>query len=185
MFTYYDIDDAPVESKPFMEKAKAAVGMVPNLHRVLAEAPVTYESYLSVYGLFTSKATLSPVEQQVVMMTSNFQNNCHYCVPAHSFAMKRAKMPDEVIEALREGTDIPDAKLQALHVFTKEVMDKKGHVGDERLNAFLAAGYERRHALEVISGLAAKLISNFSNALANVEVDDVLKPMAWTHPSQR
>jgi len=94
-------------------------------------------------------------------------------------------MPDDIIEALREGTDIPDAKLQALRVFTKEVIDKKGHVGDERLNTFLAAGYEKRHALEVIAGLAAKLISNFSNALANVEVDDVLKPMAWTHPSQR
>jgi len=185
MFTYYDIDDAPAESKPFMEKAKATVGMVPNLHKVLAEAPVTYESYLSVYGLFTTKSTLSPVEQQVVMMTSNFENNCHYCVPAHSFAMKRAKMPEEVIEALREGTEIPDAKLQALHVFTKEVLDKRGHVGDERLNTFLAAGFEKRHALEVIAGLAAKLISNFSNALANVEVDDVLKPMAWTHPSQR
>jgi len=185
MFTYYDIDNAPAESKPLMEKAKATVGMVPNLHRVLAEAPVTYESYISTYGLFTTKATLNPVEQQVVMMTSNFENNCHYCMPAHSFAMKRAKMPDDIIEALREGTDIPDAKLQALRVFTKEVIDKKGHVGDERLNTFLAAGYEKRHALEVIAGLAAKLISNFSNALANVEVDDVLKPMAWTHPSQR
>jgi len=158
MFTYYDIDNAPAESKPLMEKAKATVGMVPNLHRVLAEAPVTYESYISTYGLFTTKATLSPVEQQVVMMTSNFENNCHYCMPAHSFAMKRAKMPDDIIEALREGTDI---------------------------HTFLAAGYEKRHALEVIAGLAAKLISNFSNALANVEVDDVLKPMAWTHPSQR
>jgi len=47
MFTYYDIDDAPTESKPFMEKAKATVGMVPNLHRVLAEAPVI--SLRSVY----------------------------------------------------------------------------------------------------------------------------------------
>jgi len=185
MFTYYDLDNAPEESKPFMENAKATVGMIPNLHRVLAEAPVTYEAYLSVYGLFTSKSTLSPIEQQVVMMTSNFENNCHYCMPAHSFAMKRGKMPDEVIEALREGTEIPDAKLEALRVFTKELLDKRGHVGNDKLNAFLAAGFEKRHALEVIAGLSAKLISNFSNALANVEVDDVLKPMAWTHPSER
>jgi len=185
MFTYYDLDNAPEGSKPLMEKAKAAVGMVPNLHRVLAEAPVTYEAYVTTYGLFTSKATLSPIEQQVVMMTSNFENNCHYCIPAHSFAMKRAKMPDDVIEALREGTEIQDQKLQALRTFTKDVLDKRGHVGDARLQEFLDAGFEKRHALEVIAGLAAKLISNFSNALSHVELDDVMKPMAWTHPSQR
>ncbi len=80
--------------------------------------------------------TLSPLEQQVVFMTSNFENKCHYCIPGHTWMMKAGKMPDEVIEALREGTPIPDAKLQALHDFTKELLDNRGHIGDDRLQAF-------------------------------------------------
>jgi len=62
---------------------------------------------------------LSPLEQQVVFMTANFENNCHYCVPGHTWMMKASKMPDDVIDALREGTELPDAKLQALQITPK------------------------------------------------------------------
>ena len=94
-------------------------------------------------------------------------------------------MPDEVIEALREGTPIPDAKLQALHDFTKELLDNRGHIGDDRLQAFLDAGFTQRQALEVLTGLAAKLISNFTNALAHTQPDKPFEKFAWTHPSVR
>ncbi|GAA5216841.1 carboxymuconolactone decarboxylase family protein [Corallincola platygyrae] len=185
MFTYYDIDNAPEASKPLMEQSLKGFGMLPNLHKILAEAPATYEAYNTIFNLFMKSTTLSPVEQQVVFMTANFENNCHYCVPGHTWMMKAGKMPDEVIEALREGTPIPDPKLQALHDYTKALLDQRGHIGDEKLQAFLNAGYSKRQALEVLTGLASKLISNFTNALTHTEVDEPMKPFAWTHPSER
>ncbi|MBW8192634.1 carboxymuconolactone decarboxylase family protein [Neiella marina] len=185
MFTLHDVDSAPEQSKPLMEQSLKAFGMLPNLHRVLAEAPATYEAYNTTFGLFMQNTSLSPLEQQVVFMTANFENNCHYCVPGHTWMMKAGEMPDQVIEALREGTAIPDAKLQALHDFTKALLDNRGHIGEQGLNDFLAAGYTKQQALEVLTGLAAKLISNFTNALAGTEVDEPMKPFAWTHPSQR
>lgn len=121
----------------------------------------------------------------MVFMTANFENNCHYCVPGHTWMMKSAKMPDDVIEALREGTDIPDAKLQALHDFTKQLLDQRGHIGDEKLDAFLSAGYTKRQALEVLTGLSSKLISNFANALAHTNVDEAMMPYDWKHPTDR
>ena len=185
MFTYHEIDTAPEESKPLMEASLKGFGMIPNLHKVLAEAPATYEAYNTVFNLFMKNTTLSPLEQQVVFMTANFENNCHYCVPGHTWMMHAGKMPEEVIEALREGTDIPDAKLQALHLYAKELLDNRGHIGDDRLQAFLEAGYNKRQALEVLTGLSAKLISNFTNALAHTEPDAAFQKYAWTHPSER
>ncbi|OXY83155.1 carboxymuconolactone decarboxylase family protein [Oceanimonas doudoroffii] len=185
MFEYYEIDTAPAESKPLMEESKKGFGMIPNLHKILAEAPATYEAYNTTFSLFMKKTTLTPLEQQVVFMTSNFENNCHYCVPGHTWMMKSAGMPEEVIEALREGTRIPDARLQALHDFTKALLDQRGHIGDEQLQAFLDAGFTRRQALEVLTGLASKLISNFTNALTHTEVDAAMQPYAWTHPAER
>ncbi|AJR05627.1 hypothetical protein H744_1c0602 [Photobacterium gaetbulicola Gung47] len=99
--------------------------------------------------------------------------------------MKAGKMPEDVIEALREGTVIPDAKLQALHDFTKALLDNRGHIGDDRLQAFLDAGYTKRQALEVLTGLSAKLISNFTNALAHTKTDKPFEKFAWTHPRER
>ena len=185
MFTYHNVDTAPEESKAHMEASLKGFGMIPNLHKVLAEAPATYEAYNTTFTLFMKHTTLSPLEQQVVFMTSNFENNCHYCVPGHTWMMKAGKMPEAVIEALREGTEIPDAKLQALHDFAKDLLDNRGHIGDDKLEAFLAAGYTKRQALEVLTGLSAKLISNFTNALAHTEPDEAFQKYAWTHPSER
>ncbi|WP_426414761.1 carboxymuconolactone decarboxylase family protein [Aestuariirhabdus sp. LZHN29] len=185
MFTYYDVDNAPEKSKPLMEASLKGFGMVPNLHKILAEAPATYEAYNTVFNLFMKQTSLSPIEQQVVFMTANFENNCHYCVPGHTWMMHSAKMPEDVIEALREGTEIPDAKLQALHDYAKALLDTRGHIGDEKLQAFIDAGFTKRQALEVLTGLASKLISNFTNALAHTEPDAAFQKYAWTHPSQR
>ncbi|GAA5316775.1 MAG: hypothetical protein AseanaTS_19790 [Candidatus Pelagadaptatus aseana] len=185
MFTYHDTQTAPEESQPLLEQSQQGFGMVPNLHKVLAEAPATYEAYNTVFGLFMKNTTLSPLEQQVVFMTANYENNCHYCVPGHTWMMHAGKMPEDVIEALREGTEIPDAKLQALHDYTKQLLDNRGHIGDDRLQEFLDAGYNKRQALEVLTGLASKLISNFTNALAHTKPDQAFQKYAWTHPSER
>ena len=168
-----------------MEMSEKAYGFVPTLHQVLAEAPAAYHGYLETFRIFTEDTTLSPIEQQVVMMTSNYENRCHYCTAGHSMLMQMMKAPDDLIEALREGRTLPDAKLQALRVFTRDLLDSRGHVGDAALERFLAAGYNRRQALEVLVGLSAKLISNFTNALAHTELDEPVKPFAWTHPEDR
>lgn len=185
MFTYYEKENAPEDSKKLMEQSEQTFGMVPNLHKILAEAPATYEAYNTVFSLFMKNTTLSPLEQQVIFMTANFENNCQYCVPGHTWMMKSSKMPDDVIEALREGTNLPDPKLQALHDYTKELLDNRGHIGDDRLQAFLGAGYTKRQALEVLIGLSAKLISNFTNAITHTKVDEPMKAYSWTHPSER
>lgn len=185
MFTYHDLESAPEESKPLIEQSQKNMGILPNLHKVLAEAPATYETYNTAFGLFMKSTTLSPIEQQVVFMTANFENNCHYCVPGHTWMMHAAKMPEAVIEALREGKPIPDAKLQALHDFAKGLLDNRGHIGDKQLQEFLDAGFTKRQALEVLTGLASKLISNFTNALAHTEPDAAFQKFAWQHPNER
>lgn len=185
MFEYHDIDSAPEESKKLMEQSLKGMGMLPNLHKILAEAPATYEAYNTAFRLFMNNTMLSPLEQQVVFMTANFENDCHYCVPGHTWMMHAGKMPTQVIDALRDGTPLPDQKLQALHDFAKGLIDERGHIGDAKLQEFLDAGYTKRQALEVLTGLASKLISNFANALANTEPDGAFQKYAWTHPAKR
>ncbi|WP_413990264.1 carboxymuconolactone decarboxylase family protein [Labrys okinawensis] len=185
MFTYFTPDTAPPESGPQIQASIAAFGFFPKLHQILAAAPATYETYNRAFELFQSNTTLSPLEQQIVMMTANFENRCHYCTAGHSMLMKMAKMPVEIIEALREGQPLADPKLEILRSFTRQLIETRGHVGDDMLRLFLEAGYDQRQALEILTGLAAKLISNFTNALAHTELDEPIKALAWTHPADR
>lgn len=185
MFTYHDRSTAPSESLPQIDQTIQSFGFFPKLHQVLAEAPAAYEVYSTAFNLFLSRTTLSPLEQQVVMMTANYFNRCHYCTAGHSMLMAMINLPEEHIEALREGRPLSDAKLEVLQGFTRELLMHRGHVGDEKLQRFLDAGYSRRQALEILVGLAAKLISNFTNALAHTELDEPVKVLAWVHPDDR
>lgn len=51
-------------------------------------------------------------------------------------------------------------------------------VDDATLQAFIAAGFERRHILDVILCLAQKVMSNYTNHVAHTELDARLQPVA-------
>lgn len=185
MFVYHTKESAPAESVPLIEQSVAVFGFFPKLHQIMAEAPATYEAYVNTFNLFQTATTLSPIEQQVVMMTANYENRCHYCTAGHSMIMRMQKMPADLIAALRDGLPLSDGKLEVLRTFARLLIERRGHIGEAELQAFLGAGYSKRQALEVLAGLAAKLISNFTNALAHTELDDPVKPYAWMHPQER
>jgi alkylhydroperoxidase family enzyme len=185
MFRYHTKETAPAESQSLIEASVKTYGFFPNLHQVLAEAPAAYKAYLETFSIFEKETTLTPLEQQIVFQTANYENNCHYCVPGHSYLMKAMRMPADVIEALREGQPIADPKLEALRVYARRTINQRGHLSDQEIQEFLAAGYNTRQALEVLVGLSSKLISNFTNALARTKLDAGVQAFAWTHPSQR
>lgn len=175
-FTYHTKQSAPEASKAWLPE-----GFVPNLHAIMAESPSLLEGYKRLWELSLA-SSLTPLEVQVVMMTANFENDCHYCVPWHTFIMQQGKMPDGVIGALRSGEPLPDAKLDALRTFTRLLIEKRGHAGDDALAAFLEAGYTQQHALDVVLALAVKLMSNYTNAITRTELDDPPKQYHWTKP---
>lgn len=180
-FQSYTIDTAPAASKPTLEEAKRTFGFVPNLQAHMAESPELLAGYTALWDLF-AKSTLTPHEQQVVYLTSNFENDCHYCMAGHSTLAKMIKMDPAVIAALRAGTALPDAKLEALHRFTTIVVRERGFVPDAEVEAFLAAGYTRRNVLEVILGVATKVMSNYTNHVVHTPYDAFMKGNEWTKP---
>lgn len=181
-FPSYTIESAPAASKSTLEEAKRAFGFVPNLQAHMAESPELLAGYTALWDLF-AKSSLTPHEQQVVYLTSNFENNCHYCMAGHSTLAKMIKMDPAVIAALRAGTPLPDAKLEALHRFTTIVVRERGFVPDADVEAFLAAGYTRRNVLDVILGVATKVMSNYTNHIVHTPYDAFMKGNEWTKPA--
>lgn len=185
MFTYHTKETANEAAHALMDQSTQAYGFVPTLHQVMAEAPAAYKAYLETFRIFSEETSLSPLEQQIVMMESNYVNRCHYCTAGHSMLMQMIGAPEATINALRDGTPLADTKEEALRTFTRQLLETRGHVGDAALKTFLSAGYDKKQALEVLVGLASKLLSNFTNALAHTELDEPVKPFAWTHPDDR
>jgi len=174
----HDIESAPEGSKALLEKSEKAYGNIPNLHGVLAEAPGLLEAYQTLHELFTN-SSFDKDELTVVWQTINVAHECHYCVPAHTAIAKSMGVEDKITEALRNETEMPSEKLQALHQMTLSLTKNRGNVSAKEKEVFFTAGYNQRHLLEIILGLSQKVISNYTNHIAETPVDKAFEKFAW------
>ncbi|GAA4048172.1 carboxymuconolactone decarboxylase family protein [Hymenobacter glaciei] len=184
LFTYHTPDTAPEKSQEALQRVLNKFGIIPNQDKILAVAPSIYEAYNHSFDLFLGKSSLSLLEGQIVIMTASFENNSPYCMAVHTWGMEMTKVPQDVIDSLRNGEPIKDSKLEALRSFTKDLLVCHGHVDESAIAAFIDAGYTQQNIVEVIGGLSAKMISNYINILAKTELDEVMKPYQWTHPDK-
>ena len=179
-FMRHDRQTAPEDSKPLLENSVKDFGMIPNLHAVMAEAPGLLEGYQHLHALFLD-TSFSAEEQTVVWQSINVEHGCHYCVPAHTAIAKQMDVDDAITDALRDETELPTARLEALRDFTLRVVRQRGEVSDDAVQAFLDAGYTRRQLLEVVLGVSQKVMSNYVNHLAETPVDAPFQKFAWQH----
>ena len=177
-FTLYDETNAPEGSKELLAKSKAAYGMIPSLHAVMAEAPGLLEAYQTVHELFAN-SSFDKDELTVVWQTVNVEHGCHYCVPAHTGIAMSMGVDDAITQALRNETALPNAHLEALRTFTLNVVRGRGNVDESAVQAFLDAGFTKRQILEVVLGVSQKVMSNYTNHLANTPVDPPFRKFAW------
>ncbi len=178
-FPIHTIESAPQASKPFLERAKANNGFISNLSATMAESPALLEAYVSVAKIFKT-TELSETERQVILMTNNRLNGCEYCMSAHSVIALGAGVPADVVESLRKNLPIADAKLEALRKFSVVVNTSRGWPTPGDLSALLAAGYSEKTVLEVILGTALKLMSNYTNHVAQTPLDAPFTAQVWT-----
>jgi len=171
-------ETAPEASARLLEQSRKKLGFIPNLYAVLADAPAALESYLSLGAIFDT-TSLTPTERQVVLLAVSRLNSCEYCMAAHSRIAEMQSVAATVIQALREDYAIEDTKLETLRIFTTAVVKKRGVLDAKDLERFFAAGYTRAHVLEVITGVAMKTISNYTNHIAATPLDDAFASAAW------
>ncbi|MCG8315357.1 MAG: carboxymuconolactone decarboxylase family protein [Pseudomonadales bacterium] len=176
-FTLHTIETAPQKARESLKESQKAFGWLPNLHRVLAEAPAALQAYKDLHTTFQN-TSFNAVELTVVWQTINFENQCHYCLPAHSMIAKMMKVDDAIIEALKQNQPLTDKKLEVLRNTTRALLLDRGHLSAAQIDQFKAVGYGNQQLMEIIVGLAQKTISNYVNHLSNTPLDDQFKKFA-------
>ena len=176
--TLHTLETAPEESRPFVERAIANNGFLPNLIGVLANAPVALETYLTVSGI-NARSSLTLAEREVVQITAARIHNCDFCVAGHTaVALKKAKLPLETVRALQQGAVTGDTKLDAVAAFAQAVIARRGAVSDTDYQVFIGAGFNEQQAVEVILGISLATLCNFTNSLAGTTINKELQPFA-------
>lgn len=181
-FAIHDLETAPEASKPVLRGIVKGLGFLPGLYAGLAESPTALKVYLDGAEAF-GKSSLSPVEQQVVLLAVSVANGCEFCVAAHSLiARQMVKVPSPIVDSLRLAGQLPDVRLQALAQFARRVVADRGWVPDGAVDQFLAAGFTREQVLEVVAGVSVKTLSNYANHLLKTPVDPQFATETWRRP---
>ena len=176
-FTDHTLESAPAASRRAMEATTRQLGYLPTAVARMASSPELLDGFLKMSALFDT-TTLEPIAREVVVMTVATRNGCHICIAMHSARLSALDASEDLIAALRDASPVPDERLAAVQVFTTQVLDTVGGVGDEALDAFLAHGFTTRNALEVVLGIGAYTMSTLANRMTQAPLDYQLAALA-------
>lgn len=172
-----EVDD---EAKTILESTKKQLGILPNMYAYMANSTGLLSTYKHGYDYFRKNSGFTKAEQEVVFLTISYENECIYCVAAHSFvADMMSKVPLDVTDAIRNGEIIKDHKLRVLSEFTAIMVNKRGKPEQEDVERFLEAGYTEKQVLEIILAISVKTISNYTNHVFHTPVDLMMQSREW------
>lgn len=150
-----NLSDANDKQKDLLMLTKKENRMIPNMYRAMVNSPGLLDSYMHGYKKFRIESGFTPTEQEVILLTISAENNCSYCMAAHSIlADTVSKVPLEVTESIRNNTKISDDKLRGLSAFVSTMVNKRGLPDENEVQAFLNSGYAEGHILDIILAIS-------------------------------
>ena len=176
-FVTHTIDSSPAAARAALEATRSRAGFLPTATARLAAAPAVLAAFGQWTGAF-ERTSLSPIEREVVIFAVARRNGCDLCKAFHTAGLLRLEAPPALIEALRRGEPLGDPRLDALDAFARSVLESAGDPGAGAWRGFLAAGFSREQALEIVLGIAAYTLSTFANRLVEAPIDPQLQAFA-------
>ena len=164
-----DVAAASGSNKDIFQALNKALGMVPNMTRVMANSPSVLQAFASFNGALAGSHLPPALREQIALVTAE-ENACAYCLSAHSALGKMAGLKPEQIDAAR-GASSSDAKTMVALTFAREVIRRRGGVGERDVQALFAVGWSAGEAAEIVATVALNVFTNIFNRAFDVDVD--------------
>lgn len=161
-------ETAEGKTKELLDAVQKQVGFAPNLMKTMAHSPQVLEAYLNFSG--TLGKTLNAKLREEISLVTAEENGCGYCASAHTAIGKMVGLTEEQTLAAREGRG-SDAKNDAGLKFAKTILEKRGKVGDNDLEAVKNAGFSEVELTEIVANVALNIFTNYFNEVAQTEID--------------
>ena len=165
------IDPATATGKAhdLLTAVKAKMGLVPNMTRVMANSPAVLDGYLGLSGALAGGLLKPKVREELALVVAQ-DNECDYCLSAHTAIGKMVGLtPDEIAQS-REGRS-SDEHVAAALTFARRVLATRGAIGESDLAAVRAAGFSDGEIAEIIAHVALNVLTNYFNKATEVDID--------------
>ena len=157
------------KTKELLDEVNGKFGMVPNTFRVMANSPAVLEGFLAFNGALGAGMLDPQIREQIALITAQ-SNHCDYCLSAHTAIGKLVGLKEQEILASRDGSG-STARATAALTFARQLLDGKGQVSDEDVQAVRKGGFSDGEVAEIIAHVAINVFTNYFNIAAQVDID--------------
>lgn len=151
-------------------KVEKSLGLIPNMFRCMANSTMGFDGFLKLNASLMSGKLGGRLQKLIILATSEF-NGCEYCVAAHTKMAQDGNllMAQECLDARRFVAT--DPKEVVLLKFVRRVLETKGKVADEDLEALGDRGFGDEEIVEILGTMALSTYTNYISSVGHPDLD--------------
>jgi uncharacterized peroxidase-related enzyme len=143
--------------------------LVPNLFRVLANAPPALEGLMSLGAALADGALDEKTRERLALAIAE-SNLCAYCLSSHTAtAAKIGLNQAEIADAIRASA--ADARTDGILKLARSIVVQRGELTDADLARARAAGLTDGEIVETVANVALNIFENYISHIARVPID--------------
>jgi uncharacterized peroxidase-related enzyme len=148
---------------------RAKFTLVPNLLRVVANAPAALEGLMALSAALARGALDEKTREQLALAIAE-SNLCAYCLSGHTaMAAKIGLNQAEIDDAIRASA--ADAKTDAILKLARSIVVQRGELSDVDLGRARARGLSDGEIVETVANVALNIFENYMSHIARVPID--------------
>ena len=164
-----------IATAKLLQKRERKWGKAFNVTRTIANAPAILKMMDAVWDSL-GRTSLSVGDRELIAMEMAASNGCHYCVPAHRYAIHEESGFDattiEKLERVSLGQTLSDdSRLCTMQRLVRLLVEKRGGLSDTEFESFQSEGISPQQMIETIAEIAHCTVTNFTNRLAQTPLD--------------
>jgi len=164
-----DPQTATGATKSLFDGVQGKLGVVPNLIRVLGNAPAALKGYLN-FSAALSDGSFTPKVREQVALTVAETNQCAYCLSAHSFLAGKLGLTQQDLTDARQA-NAADPRTDAILKLAHSIVVQRGELGATGLDQARRAGLTDGEIVETVAHVALNIYSNYINHIAGTVID--------------
>ena len=168
--TLPSVEAAPEASRDILSAIAKGAGRLPNIFAVIGNSPAALKG-ATEFDKALASGEIDRATRERIALAVGERNHCTYCLSAHSFiARNLAKLDDAEIYAARQGRS-SDLKADAAVRFAATLVEKRGTVSADEVEAVLEAGWSEAAVVEIIALVGYNTFTNYLNEALGTAVD--------------
>lgn len=162
-------ETAPDRSQELLAGVQTKLGITPNMMKTMGQSSATLDAYLKFSAALGGGVLPAKTREQIALAVGQ-ANDCDYCLSAHTAIGKMVGLSEEQILNARRGHAAGD-KADAILTLAQQIVEKRGLISDDDLEAARRAGVDNAEITEVVANTALNLLTNYLNHVAQTEID--------------